>query len=203
MMKSNKRQMGTVIGGSENPFIVSKVEKVVTEYNIFLHGDITDPSDFIEALHALNQAEEHDIVNLHIQSGGGSLDATDALLDAINSCQAPVYAKVTGCACSAATMVLLACDGFQISPNTVMMVHSASLGYSGKVGAVHDYIAFQKKQIDKLVRDTYGAMFTEEEYVQMDAGKDFWMTPEEFCERWKRMQEALGESEQEEVHSLQ
>lgn len=179
-------KMGTNENVTTVPFTVSAKQHVSTEYNVFIHGDITDPADFIDALHVLSYAEENDVVVIHINSGGGSLDATDSFLDAIASCEARVVGKVTGVCASAATLILLACDEFYISPNAVLMVHAASYGYGGKDGDVADYVDFTSKQLDKLMKESYGKMFTEEEYQQMKIGRNFWMTPEEFVERVNR-----------------
>jgi len=198
-MQTTKRVAGTEAHVTTVPFTVTAKQHVVNEYNLYLHGVIKDPADFIDSLHLLAMAEEQDICIIHINSGGGSLEATDSLIDAIEQCKAKVVAKVTGVAASAATAVLLSVDEFYLSPRATMMVHAASFGYGGVHGQVVDYVNFANKQLRSWLYDTYGGMFTDLEFEQMIGGKDFWMTPDEFSERFEKRNDYLEKQMQEEV----
>jgi ATP-dependent protease ClpP protease subunit len=190
-MKQTKRTAGSEAYVSTVPFTVTARQHVMNEYSCFIHGDIKDPSDFQDSLHALSQAEETDTVVLHINSTGGCLAATDSLITAIEMCQGRVVAMVTGNCMSAATMILLAVDEYYVSPRAQMMVHSVSFGAAGQHGEVVGYVNFVDKQTKKLMVDSYEGMFTEEEFNFMYEGKSYYMSPEEWQERFDKRQELL------------
>lgn len=186
MAKDYSRTAGTAAGVSVNPFLVTAKRHSKMEYNIYIHGVIEDVADFVDALEVLNMAEEGDVVVIHLNSCGGSLAATDSLVDAITHCEGTVVCKVTGDCMSAATMILLAVDEWVGSRYTNFMVHSVSFGGSGRHMELVDYVTYVDRQTRQLMKETYGAMFTDEEYEAMFSGKEFYMNLEEFTERLER-----------------
>ncbi len=88
---------------------------------------LRDAFDYCQSASAKN--EQH--VNLRLQSGGGSVLATLAVIDAITQQPVPVHCHVAGYAMSAAAILSTACAKRFMSKQSVMMLHEASTGLTG------------------------------------------------------------------------
>ena len=181
-MKSTNQSIIEVQKDS-NPIQVLASEKISMEYSVFLYDEIISPSDFIEAVQVAKMASEEDVINIYINSPGGSLDAVDMFLMALDETPAKVRAIVGGTCASAATLVLLKADEYEISPNASIMFHSASFNVGGQHSQVVDHISHVSERCETLLRNSYSGIFSEEEIEQMIRGKEFWLTPQQFIER--------------------
>jgi hypothetical protein len=109
--------------------------------------------------------------------------------------QSKVRYCITTTASAAGTFVLLSGDTIELSPYTSLLFHSASFGTWGDVQEVVDYTAFCKKQLEKLARDYYTPLFSEDELHNILVNRyQHWMDAEEFTERYEK---ALKEMEAE------
>lgn len=160
-------------------------------FNIYVMGDIEESSQFISAIEVMAAATELDTVNIHLSSNGGSLDAADTFLAAMNRCEAKVVAYVSGGCHSAASIILLNADEFSLSENANFLLHCGSAGSGGKFS---DFKAQSKHSIaymERVLRRTYKHFLTDEELDQLIDGKDFWLDAEEFGERYEIRNQAL------------
>ena len=154
-------------------------------FNIYLLGDIEEPTQFINAIEVMATATELDTVNIHLSSNGGSLDAADTFLASMSRCEAKVVAFVSGGCHSAATIILLNVDEFSLSEGANFLIHNGSAGSGGKFS---DFVAQSKHTIDymnRVMRKTYRHFLSEQELDQLIDGKDFWMDAEEFSTRYE------------------
>lgn len=71
-------------------------------------------------------------IHLYIDSYGGNLYSGFGLYDFIQSLNVEVHIYVTGCAMSAASVILMAGDHRYMYENSKIMLHSASGGVEGK-----------------------------------------------------------------------
>lgn len=71
-------------------------------------------------------------INLYIDSYGGDVYSGFGLYDFIQSLSVEVHISVTGCAMSAASIILMAGDHRYMYENSKLMLHSASGGIEGK-----------------------------------------------------------------------
>lgn len=172
-------------------------------FNFYLFGVIDSPKQFVGAVEVLRDATEDDEFVINLQTPGGSLAATDTLLQAIANTKAHVHINATGDVCSAGTAIMLAGDSFTISDHARFMIHNGSAGSGGKTS---DYKAWALSDIaymEQFMQRTYEHFFTEEELKQLIDGKDFWLTPAEFVERSERrnkiFQEQVEKAQQEAV----
>lgn len=191
--KQYSRRMGSEVGnGYINPFVVSAEQQVQTKYKCRLYGQYDSSEDFLYTLEVLEMAEETDIVELHIQGPGGSLDAVITLLHAMDKCRCPVHVIATGSLASAATFPILVADSYELHKFTSFMFHSASFGVAPQ--KTHDVIEealHNWKQCERIISDMYEGFFTSEELDSMLQGRTFWMDAEEFSERYERRNELL------------
>ena len=186
MQKQYNPRMGSEVGnGYINPFVVSAEQQVQVKYKCRLYGAYDSSEDFLYTLEVLEMAEEHDIVELHVQGPGGSLDAVITLLHAMDKCKCPVHVIATGSLASAATFPILAADSYELHQFTSFMFHSASFGVAPQ--KTHDVIEeaiHNWKQCERIIRDMYEGFFTNEELDSMLQGRTFWMDAQEFTERY-------------------
>lgn len=81
-------------------------------------------------------------IELHINSGGGSVWDGLAILNNLRSQVVPITARVDGVAASAASFVAAACDRTLMMPNSKMMVHDALGICIGQAADMREYAEF-------------------------------------------------------------
>lgn len=148
-------------------------------YDIFIDEGIDSPAYYRSVISTLNKAAETDQVNMIINSGGGLVHTASAIIHAMDRCKARITAHLVGDCCSAATMISLHADEWEISDNVTFMVHTCSfmVGNSAeKIKDHHDFI--QQSNRDTMYRE-YTGLLTDEEIERCLAGKEFWFNKEE------------------------
>jgi ATP-dependent protease ClpP protease subunit len=168
------------------------------DFIIHLDGPIRSAAQFRNAVRALENADEDHGVELHLQSLGGSLGATDYFLHAMRKCQGHIHSIASGECASACTLILLASDSIELTEGFIGMFHCGSLG---SIGAYNEYAAkskFDLEYMPRVLRSQYRGFFSEEELDEMMKGVDRWMDAQEFVERWQRRNEFFNALEQHE-----
>ena len=153
-----------------------------TKYVIYITGEIVGSNHYFDEFKVLQQAGINDIVELHIDSIGGSLATAVMLVGYIKMCKAPVVARVFEAA-SAATMISLACENVIMMPHSSMMFHTYSEGAYGKGHELKARNEFNEKHIREIMDDVYGGFFSEEEIKYLVEGGDKYLTAEECKQR--------------------
>jgi len=119
---------------------------------IFLMGDIDDDSvgNAIKALY-LMETESDDECELFINSGGGSITATLALYDVINTVKCPIKTFAVGQCMSAAPLLLAAGEKGErwVGENCMFMTHQGSDDLTGKFSDLQSAVKFNL-QLDKI-----------------------------------------------------
>lgn len=190
MEKQNKQARGGY--DEEVQFPISYESHKSGTYNIYLFGQIESPNQFIGALEVMRNATENDEVVIHLQSCGGSLDATDTLLQAMHECQAPIFCKASGGCHSAASIILLAADSFQLSDNFSSLLHNGSTGSMGKFSDYRSETAFTSKWMEKVMRNAYEGFLNEVEIENLIKGVDIWLDAEEWVQRHNNRNEYIA-----------
>jgi ATP-dependent protease ClpP protease subunit len=196
---NNNKHLGSEIGTNVNPFAAYAREKVVTVYTLPVLSTIETPEDFIAHVSILNGATEDDLVIMHVSSLGGSLGAVDYLLYAMENCLAEIHVEATGYLMSAATLIPLYADKVNISDNCEILIHNCTWGNGGKHSDVMEYALYSDKMNKLLLDRYYGDMFTADEMEKLYAGKQFYMTNEEYLDRMVRQYEIRHNRLKEEV----
>lgn len=113
-------------------------------------------------------------IELHINSGGGSLDDGMALINVIKTSDVPVIAIVSK-AMSMATVIALSCDKIETYPNTQFMIHELAYGHEGKLVTHKEMVAEGdrcQKLIDTIILDN-SEIPKEDLQAHYDSGKDW------------------------------
>jgi ATP-dependent protease ClpP protease subunit len=167
-----------------------------TLYTIYLVGEITNAEDYINCYEVIRNAGEDDVVKIHINSHGGDLFATIQFIRAISESSAKIIASAEGCCMSAATMIFLCADMFEISDHCLFMFHNYSGGVVGKGGEMYDQLINERKWSEKIVQKIYTGFLTDDEMKSILDNKDIWMDGEEVLKRLQsKLKDMLKEQE--------
>lgn len=159
------------------------VKPLSTLYTIYLVGEIDSPENYINCFEVIRNAGEDDVVKLHINSSGGDLFTTIQFIRAIAESPAKIIASAEGCCMSAATMIFLCADMYEISEHCLFMFHNYSGGVVGKGGEMYDQLINERKWSEKIVQKIYSGFLTDGEIKSILENKDIWMDGEEVMAR--------------------
>ncbi len=159
------------------------------EYTIRLYGEFDSLERFIPALETLEQAQDGDVVYLHLQGSGGDMDIADAILQAMNECEARVVVRASGRCHSAASLILLSATEFTLSDNFNCLIHCGSVGTNGTLSEFREHSRFYITSMEKMLSEAYKGFLTEDELSDLIGGRDFFLDKEAFLERWHKREE--------------
>jgi len=163
-----------------------------TVHEFYLTGDISSAEDYVEWFDAIRHANENDAIKIYINSCGGDLFTAIQFLRVLSDTPATVIASVEGACMSAATMIFLSSDHFEVTPHSIFMFHNYSGGAFGKGGEMIDQLQHERKWSERLMREIYRDFMTNEEIKSMLDNKDIWMDGEEVV---KRLQSRIQKKE--------
>ncbi|CAM0058456.1 head maturation protease [Vibrio phage K460] len=172
---------------------------MTTQFDILFDRTISSPADFHEEVYMMRQAAEGDLVNLHINSGGGALVTFSAVQHVMKSSPAHFHAILEGDASSAASMLFLIADTQEVADHAEMMIHQAQVGYGshaqGFKGAA-DMITYQN---EKLVNEVYADFLDETEIDKVLNGGEIWLHADQIRERLAKREEVRNQQTIEEA----
>lgn len=154
-------------------------------HEFYLSGNIESSDHYIEWFDAIRHAGENDVVKVYINSYGGDLFTAIQFMRALGETPATVAISVEGACMSAATMVFLTADMFEVSAHSMFMFHNYSGGTFGKGGEMLDQLQHERTWSEKLLREVYTDFLTDKEIGQMLDNKDIWMDGDEVVKRLK------------------
>lgn len=201
-MNKHKIKQGVELQHNSIPFPTAKGYQVHNDDKIFLYGPIETSFDFADAIEALSRCERDDTVTIYLSSPGGCVSAVDALLHAIKTAQdkgVVVHCIASGLCASAATFVLLECTSFELSDGFHALIHNGSLGDGGSYNQFRASTTFYLKYMEERLRDVYKHFLTEEELDQVMDGKDIWLSPEDWIERYSQRNEEYMQEQMEQL----
>lgn len=152
-------------------------------HEFYLTGEIESPENYVDWFDTIRHASEHDAVKIYINSYGGDLFTAIQFLRVMTESPAVKIVSVEGACMSAATMIFLAADQFEVTPHSVFMFHNYSGGTIGKGGEMIDQLLHERKWSEKLLEDIYDGFLSKDEIKAMLDNKDIWMDGEEVVRR--------------------
>lgn len=164
----------------------------LTEYNLYLHGEIGEADDFMEHFAVYKMANEGDIVRLYINSPGGSLSTGMEYIRHMRECDATIIAVLGVEVASMASAIALEADEIEVDEMSTMLVHSFQYGTQGSEYSVFNQAQFNKRLNERWVKAHFGEFLREEELDDVFKGVDILLDAEEIVERWNGMNEEDG-----------
>ena len=162
---------------------------IASLHTFYLSGSIESPEEYVTWFEIMRNAGENDAIQIHINSPGGDLFTAIQFLRAIADTPAHVICSVEGACMSAATMIFLAADSFEVSEHSMFMFHNYSSATFGKGGEMYDNIVHERKWSEHLLRRIYADFLQEPEIASLLDNKDIWMDGEEVLKRLSKRHE--------------
>lgn len=157
-------------------------------HSFYLSGSIEEPSEYVAWFEIMRNAGENDVIQIHINSYGGDLFTAIQFLRAIADTQAHVICSVEGACMSAATMIFLCADTFEVSEHSMFMFHNYSSMTHGKGGEMYDNIVHERKWSEHLLKRIYDGFLRTDEIASLLDNKDIWMDGQEVLKRLEERQ---------------
>lgn len=167
-------------------------------HEFYLVGEILDAEEYIEWFDTIRNAGANDVIKIYINSVGGDLYTALQFLRVMGESQAHIITSIEGACMSAATMVFLSGNEFEITPHSLFMFHNYSAGLFGKGGEMYDQIKFERAWSEKFMNDIYKDFLTTQEIQEMLNNKDIWLTSDDVLERLKDFVKARSTPEEQE-----
>jgi len=196
IMNNKKLDLSELFGKTvkQDERIFSK--QLVNVHELYLSGEIESSEEYIQWFDTIRHAGETDVIKIYINSPGGDVFTAIQFMRALQETSANVVMSVEGLCASAATMIMLCGDSFEISEHSMFMFHNYSGGAIGKGGEMFDQLKYERVWSEKLLVDTYGGFLTEEEITSMLDNRDIWMDGEEVIKRLTKKKEAMEAAEE-------
>ena len=169
----------------------------VNIHEFYLCGNIESADEYIEWFDTIRHSGSTDVIRLFINSYGGDLFTAIQFMRVLSETEATVIVSVEGACMSAATMIFLCADQFEVSEHTVFMFHNYSSGVFGKGGEMFDQLQHERIWSEKLMRDIYKDFLSDDEINSMMNNKDLWMDGEEVIKRLEVKKAKMAEEETE------
>lgn len=158
-------------------------------HNFYIYGAIEEHDEnVVDAIMTLDLASENDIVNIFINTPGGSLTTTISLVHAMLRTEATVITHADGEVASAGTLIFFAGQSYVVYPYSTLMVHDYSGGVDpyGKGNENLKRLIAGNNLINRMTKDLYIPVFTEEEVAEILEGKDVYLDSDELIDRIKK-----------------
>ena len=156
---------------------------VVNMHEFYLVGEISQPIDYLEWFDTIRHAGETDIVKIYINSEGGDLFTAIQFLRVLSDTPATIICSVEGACMSAATLIFMCGQQFEVTPHSIFMFHNYSGGAMGKGGEMIDQLQHERRWSERLMKEVYKDFLSSEEIKSMLDNKDIWMDGEEVVKR--------------------
>lgn len=113
-------------------------------------------------------------IYLHINSGGGEVNAALSTVDTIRNNKIPIVSIIEGSAASAATLISMVCHERHIHKHAMMLIHQISGGFWGKMEEFKDEMKNMKQTMKIIIKiyKQYGKI--PEEKLNELLKKDIW-----------------------------
>lgn len=163
--------------------IVRPVSQMVEFY---ISGHIGPAENYVSIFNQIRNLGELDFVKLHINSYGGDLFTAIQFMRALQESSATVICSVEGACFSAATLIFLCGQEYEISHHSAFMFHNYSGVAVGKGGEMIDQLLHERKWSEKLLREVYKDFLSNEEINSLLDNKDIWMEADEVVSRLEK-----------------
>ena len=149
----------------------------------YLSDELGDPADYIEWFYEMRNTRESDVIKININSPGGNLFTAIQFMQVLSETNAHIIVSVEGACMSAATLIFLCADEWEVTNSALFLIHNYSGGAIGKGGEMYSDIVNKKAWTEKIFRDAYTDFLTEKELEDLSNDKDLWLTTDQVMER--------------------
>jgi ATP-dependent protease ClpP protease subunit len=172
-------------------------------YEFYLSGEIRDAEDYIDWFNTIRHADEGDVIKIYINSPGGNLYTAIQFMRVMSESNATIISSVEGACMSAATIIFLCSDSFEVTPHSIFMFHNYSGGTVGKGGEMITQLIHEKKWTENIFNTVYKDFLTDQEINGIIEDKDIWMDGDEVIARMNKMLAQQAKENEEETEEAE
>lgn len=174
----------------EKPQVVGLFNRPISEmYEFYISGYIGPSEQYTTLFQQIRNLGELDFVKIHINSFGGDLFTAIQFMRVLKETSATVICSMEGACFSAATIIFLCGQQYEISPHSAMMIHTYSGGMIGKGQEIYAQSVFERQWSVELIRTVYEGFLTPEEIESVIAGSDLWLSDKDVVKRLEKLAE--------------
>jgi|TARA_B110000858_G_scaffold33593_1_gene37403 ATP-dependent protease ClpP protease subunit len=192
--KNGNRDLMELLGGKKEQRVFYPDRPLARAHEFYLTGTIESAENYTEWFDIIRHAGKNDAIQIYINSYGGDLFTAIQFLRVLGDTEATVIISVEGACMSAASMIFLYGDAFEISSHSMFMFHNYSGGTFGKGGEMLDQLQHERVWSEKLLREIYSDFLTEQEIVSMLNNKDLWMDGDEVIKRLEKRSKKVSKT---------
>lgn len=173
--------------------------KVIAQiHEFYISGYLKEPSEYIEWFDTIRHARADDTIKIYINSFGGDMFTGIQFMRVLAETEALVICSVEGACMSAATMIFLCADQFEVTPHSMFMFHNYSGGTVGKGGEMYGQIQHERKWSEQLLNEIYQDFLTKDEIKSLLDNRDMWMDVDEVILRMEERDRLFKERKERE-----
>lgn len=169
--------------------LLSQEEIRYQESTYTLWGEIPHRYDsFFDLFKALDDAIEGDVINIELESPGGSCAVGFKLIHSIRQSRACVNMIVSGDNCSMGSLLAISGHSLTMFEGASLMFHTFSYGSIGKSDEVKKHVDQTDAALKSRIAKVMLPFFTQKEIDKMHLGEDFYINwdDETLPQRMKR-----------------
>lgn len=170
-----------------------KTVPIAFRHTFYLSGVIESPGNYTEIFEAIRNADPNDEIMIRINSVGGDLATAIQFYRVMSESQAHITCSIEGDCASAATIIYLSADAFEVSAGGSMMFHDYSTISYGKGNEMHRQVTHEKATIDAFLTDAYTGFLKKREIKHVLDGQDLWLDYNEIVSRTNKLMEHRSE----------
>lgn len=178
---------------AKKPYTYYEAPYVVNQMHFYISQEVVAPDQYIEMIHRIMTAGDHDIIYIHLNTPGGRLDTGVQLINAMSNSAAKIVTCLESEAHSLGTLLFLSGDEMVVNDHCSMMFHNYSGGIVGKGHEQIAHLAAESKRMENLFREICIPFLSREEVERIIKGEDIWMTSPEIKTRLHKMIKKLTE----------
>ena len=183
-------------------------------HDVYITGAIESGTNaYVDLLDKLRFANSNEIFRIYLNCEGGCFYTTMQIMNAMIGSDAQIVTIADGMVASAASMIFLCGDELEVNENAAMLIHCPSYELGGKGHDVIKHARFNDILSKQTIEKIYSGFLTSDEISQVINGQDFWIFPDEICERlvkfvkfreeqFEEAEKKLKDAEEEELERL-
>ena len=184
-----------LMGQGKKPKDVFLGKPLASLHEFYLTSEIGPNEEYSEWFDIIISCSENDVIKLHINCYGGDMFTAIQFMRVLTETDATVVCSVEGACMSAATMIFLTADMYEVSEHSMFMFHNYSGGTFGKGGEMFDQLKHERAWSEKILRSVYEDFLTPDEITQLLDNKDIWMDGDNAIKRLKVKSQKVKELE--------
>lgn len=166
------------------PYTLEKASE--KSWDLYIDQEIVGYESYKDLVKFLKARVAGDVVNIHMNTPGGSVDGGLAIFKAIKNTKATININVEGLgAYSMGAILSCSSTNLTMDPGSVIMFHDFSVSLGGKGQDLIDMLDSLRKQMDSILANDCAHLLTPAELDHLHKGGNVFLQPSTIAERIK------------------